>query len=133
MIWKQHKVYKKYEISEYGDVRKINSIKNRKFRKDKYGYFRLNLYHNGKLITVHPHKLVADIYLTNKKETVNHKDGNKENNHYTNLEYMSFSENTSHSWNAGLQTSAIPVTINGVQYKSKREAERMTGMCRLYL
>jgi hypothetical protein len=48
------------------------------------------------------HRLVAEFFLKNKPENyqsleVNHKDGNKRNNHVDNLEYTTRSENAKHS------------------------------------
>lgn len=63
--------------------------------------------------------------------TVNHKDGDKTNNSITNLEFMSASENTSHSFKSGNRKSCChPVEFDGVFYYSKREFERKTGIPR---
>lgn len=55
------------------------------------------------------HRLVAFTYLgeppTPHHKWVNHKDGNKANNHYTNLEWTTISENIQHAYNTGLKVS----------------------------
>lgn len=50
------------------------------------------------------HKLVALVFLTKPDyyECINHIDGNKMNNHYTNLEYTTTKENNRHAWRIGL-------------------------------
>ena len=50
------------------------------------------------------HKLVALAFITNEenKKEVNHIDGNKINNHFTNLEWVTRSENAQHGWRTGL-------------------------------
>ena len=55
------------------------------------------------------HRLVAITYLgpaTEEKPWVNHKDGNKLNNHYSNLEWTSISENIQHAYNTGLNKAS---------------------------
>lgn len=51
------------------------------------------------------HRLVADAFVPNPdgKLTVNHKDGDKLNNNYSNLEWATQGENNQHSINMGLR------------------------------
>lgn len=54
------------------------------------------------------HRLVAELFVDGKTETrneVNHIDGNKENNHYTNLEWVTRSEQISHAYRLGLKSN----------------------------
>ena len=50
------------------------------------------------------HRLVALLYVPNpeNKPTVNQKDGVKANNHFSNLEWATRSEQTQHAWDNGL-------------------------------
>lgn len=71
---------------------------------DKKGYFRVAFLHNGKHRTFKVHRLVAFLFVENKelKPQVNHKDGDKRNNHFLNLEWCNNSENVQHAYDTGL-------------------------------
>lgn len=60
------------------------------------------------------HVLVAKLYVFNQynKKEVNHKDGDKANNHYSNLEWVTRSENIQHAFSTGLKPS-----LNGICLK----------------
>ena len=56
---------------------------------------------------LHVHQLVAKQFLPNpdNRTQVNHKDGNKLNNHVDNLEWATNGENQIHAYQTGLQTT----------------------------
>lgn len=85
------------------------------------------------------HRLMALTFLPRipGKEHVNHIDGNKLNNHITNLEWCTPQENAQHAFNTGLSTSTHcerevhQYSLKGeyiTSYKSLHEAERVTGI-----
>jgi hypothetical protein len=90
--------YKNYHITEEGDLYNTNTGKKLKYNKVR-GYARYTLYHKGRNHW-QAHRLVSTVYLPNpeNKPCVNHKDGNKLNNHVSNLEWCTYSENELHSY-----------------------------------
>ena len=86
-IIKNEKIYKKYDnnyyVSEYGDVYSLYSHKCLKHNIDLDGYHRVDIH--SKHVKIH--KLVYLTWIGEIKdgEQINHKDDNKDNNHYTNL------------------------------------------------
>lgn len=97
--WKKIKDYENYSVSNFGNVR--NDITNKKiYLNDKGGeYLSVNLYKNNKRKRFYVHRLVAIYFIENKdnKPEVNHIDGDKHNNDYTNLEWVTRSENIIHA------------------------------------
>jgi hypothetical protein len=71
------------------------------------GYVQITLYKDGVGLTHKMHRLVASHFIANpeNKPEVNHKDGNKLNNHVTNLEWVTSKENIVHAEKTGLRNS----------------------------
>jgi hypothetical protein len=103
----QHPQYSHFYISESGEVFSTKSNKVLKTFKHKHGYLvfstRLNG-RNSKSILLKVHRLVAETYIPNpeNKPYINHKDGVKANNHISNLEWVTASENVKHAYATGL-------------------------------
>lgn len=94
----------RYLVNEYGDVYSKYSKKIISKRLDKYGYLKCNLYFKGKYKTPTIHRLVALAFIPNpdNKPQVNHIDGDKLNNHVSNLEWVTNRENINHGYENGL-------------------------------
>ena len=104
-IWKPVpiKMFKDYEISNTGKVRR-NGRERKVFNKPD-GYPAINLYNHCKHKTIAIHRLVAMAFVPNpdNKLDVNHIDGNKTNNNVDNLEWCTRSENIKHAYRTGLR------------------------------
>lgn len=89
-----------YEVSSTGQVRSLkrNIIMSQSL--DKRGYPKVNLQVNGKNKSVLVHRLVATAFIDNPhaKPCVNHKNGIKHDNRVENLEWVTYLENTQHSY-----------------------------------
>lgn len=87
-----------YEIRENGTILDLTG-KVLKAHKERNGYLRVWIKQDGIRKKVAVHRLVACAFLPNPedKPCVNHLDGNKENNHVSNLEWSSYSDNERHS------------------------------------
>lgn len=97
-----------YHINSEGVV--VNTRTGRVLKTDlnNCGYRRVTLWSDHQTRErVAVHRLVALHYVENPfaKDMVNHIDGNKLNNHYTNLEWVTCSENTIHAFKTGLRKS----------------------------
>jgi len=104
-IWKDIAEYEGlYKISSFGRVcSNHNRIKTKRrilnVQKNNLGYIHIILSKNGKCKTKLVHRLVAKAFIPNlqNKPEINHKDGNKENNHYKNLEWILHKQNLIHA------------------------------------
>lgn len=95
----------KYLISCFGEVYSLRKRKYLKPLKTEKGYLAVELWDNYTRKVAKVHRLVAEAFIENpnKRTEVNHKDGNKENNDYTNLEWCTRSENLRHAYRTGLR------------------------------
>ena len=104
-IWKDIKDYEGYyQISSEGNVRNIKTQQILKGDTNNLGYRRVTLYTPiRKRFFIH--RLVALHFCEGYSEelVVNHKDGNKQNNNYLNLEWVTRSENDLHAYKMNLR------------------------------
>ena len=133
-IWKPIINYEGfYEISNYGRVRSVDRTiyfkngKGSRFYKGKIlklkyynGYALVNLNKNKKMETLYVHNLVANHFLENpnKLPIINHKDGIKSNNCWTNLEFCTSKYNNEHANKNSLRKN----NINGLLLHNKNNS-----------
>lgn len=119
--WKPIKDFEgDYSISNTGKVASNKSGIILKTRLDRYGYEIVTLWFNGKAFTKKIHRLVAIAFIKNplNLETVNHINGIKTDNRFTNLEWLSIKDNHRHGFYTGLHTigenrnAGKPVKLN---------------------
>lgn len=96
------KDYQGYRITTNGDVYSLRNPKKKlKLRLKRSGYLYVDIFRYKiwrKYDRKYVHRLVAELFMENPQNlpVVNHKDGDKTNNDISNLEWVSFSENTQH-------------------------------------
>lgn len=95
-IFKRIKDFPDYYVSTWGRVYNKDHDIYLNPEETTKGYLRVDLYDdNGKKHHKKIHRLVAEAFIENiyEKPQVNHIDGNKKNNSYTNLEWVTDAEN----------------------------------------
>ena len=164
-IWKDIQGYEGlYQVSNFGRIKALHKVVSHKYagtktipecikkiQKNLNGYSIIVLSINNKPKTFTVHRLVAKHFIHNpeNKPEVNHIDGDKGNNHISNLEWNTKSENNQHAYNNGLKKgsthlkgktgslcfNSIPVLqilSNGkeIKFASATEAEKNIGISR---
>lgn len=108
-------IEKDYFVTKDGKVysqRKFKDLRELKQSKTGHGgYSKVKINLKNEFV----HRLVAIAYLDNpeNKETVNHIDGDKSNNHISNLEWCTRSENTQHAYDIGLHKPYTEIKDKG--------------------
>ena len=111
-MWKQIK-NENYSINEEGKIRndKTNKILKPRLNK-KNGYYYVDLWKNnkGKKYTIH--RLLAEAFISNpeSKPTIDHKDGNRQNNNLNNLRWATYSEQNSRFNTIGIRSEKVKIT-----------------------
>jgi len=140
-----------YQISNHGRIKsfrkkpqgKVLSVKN-----STGWYLGCILCVNGKRHSVRIHRLVAETFIPNpeSKPEINHKDGNKQNNHINNLEWTFRKENWDHAMKTGLANfkamnhrnkfinpkPVLQIREDGKiigKFHNCKEAGKLTGVC----
>lgn len=150
--WKEINGYEgKYLISTHGRVlsirRKIphnnkpgmKTIPEKilKIIADGEGYSLVGLSKDGKRRMYKVHQLVASHFVEERpspQHGINHKDGVKSNNHYTNLEWTTIQENIDHAVRNGLRrkknnNELIMLTGKSLEELRRKQYEKQNGIC----
>ena len=95
----------------------------------KNGYYYVDLQNKGYKRKFPLHRLVAQHFIPNpdNKPTVNHIDGDKSNNSVSNLEWLTYSENTKHAYDTGLNSQRHKLKIDEATADNLFETRIMTG------
>lgn len=141
--WRPIKGYgDRYLINEYGII--INRHGHELSpHLDKDGYLRIDLYKNNHRKKYGVHQLVARNFVPGffPGAVVNHKDENKWNNHFSNLEWVTPKQNT--NYGLGIRRRSITqgkrvaqLTTDGkiiATFMTSTEAEKATGVNRTHI
>jgi len=133
-IWLPIPGHRYYQVSNFGRVKSISRIIKGKNGGCRHwpekiltpivmdnGYLSLRLNDTGIITCVLIHRMVCLAFHPNPKEYVNHKDGNKANNHADNLEWATPTENSRHAFRTGLHIGA------GINHYKNRKVRQKDG------
>ena len=153
--WKPIPNHTGYEINQIGMIRSIDRYiefsdgrrrmfngKIKTLNKNPNGYLQTCISEHHTTINIYPHKIVAELFvekpISDEKLIVNHKSGDKTDNLYTNLEWVTYSENSIHSYQvlnqkrpkaSGLPEPVIAFNDNeSLYFDSMKSASRNIGI-----
>ena len=117
----------RYVVLDNGDVMSVYANgKTRKLNpcvaKRGKGYLYVSISDNGCVKKYYIHQLVAKAFLDNpeSRTEVNHIDCNTLNNHVSNLEWSTRSENLKHAWTNGMMSNRVTNPLRGEKSPSAK-------------
>lgn len=130
MSEKQIKDFPDYYIHSDGYVISRKHGKERRLKGGVHpkGYPQVFLLHDGKSKKYFVHRLVAEYFIDDSKLdfAVNHVDGDKKNNHVSNLEWVTPKENIHHAVSNGLWTSPTSDHYNTMRKNARVNNAKFT-------
>lgn len=119
--------YTNYLVTEKGEVYSKHRKRFLKPDVNVDGYLIATLSKEGKTRKFRIHRLVAEAFIENPEDcpVVNHKDGDKQNNHKDNLEWTTVSGNTKHAFDTGLRN------YGEKSYQAKLTNKQVREICEL--
>lgn len=132
--WRQIKECPDYDVSEDGKIKNRKTGRIMKTQVNERGYEHVCLRVNKRQVDKKVHRLVADSFYDGDHSglDVNHIDGNKLNNHISNLEFCTRQTNIRHAFDSGLKRPSrmikVRVIETGKEYESIRECARSIGV-----
>ena len=97
--------YPRYAASPDGKIYSFNTNRFLKQSTKPSGYKQVSLSKHNIVKSIMVHRIIASLFCEKRPgcNQVNHKDGNKGNNHYKNLEWVTAKENNTHALETGLK------------------------------
>ena len=126
--------FPKYEVSNDGLIRNRKTGRILKTQTNQRGYEVVQLHDNNTPYNKKVHRLIADAFYDGDHEglDVNHIDGNKLNNHLSNLEWCTRQENSRHAFDNGLNYShrrkRVRIVETGEEFESHTDCAKRLGV-----
>ena len=136
--WKDVTGYEgEYKVSNYGNVKSLKRgnerlltwHKSKLTKRHPEPMFHVELWKDNKRKTFKVHRLVAQEFIPNAegKPQINHIDGDRNNNHVNNLEWVTGSENMNHAYKTGLTKPRNQKPVKGINILTGKEV--IFGSC----
>lgn len=126
-----------YKVSNMGRCFSVRKNQIKPLAPNNYGYLRVHCYDGERRKKFFVHRLVASLFVNGYSDglVVNHKDGDRQNNAASNLEWVTKSANTKHAVDngmIGLKFEKVPCYLEKdglkVYFESVSQAARSIGV-----